>query len=223
MMGDSGDILRLKLRLVAKGDWTKYYDAGANHTIFCPTATPPAVGTPVQIEVMFQGGPRMLLHGMTMWRRPAGDARARAGAGIGVQPIDREKLEYIGRYARDEVMEDKRGRRRLPIRLRVTYSVPGGRRINFTRDLHEHGIFVRAADPLAPGEETKLLLIPPGGAFKPIEVRGNVVRVVKEDPDRGMGIQLLFRDDNEKRMFADFVKRLEQEYMAGSLPDEALS
>jgi hypothetical protein len=104
----------------------------------------------------------------------------------------------------------------------VTYSVRGGRRINFTRDLDEHGIFVRAADPLSPGEENRLLLLPPGGAFKPIEVRGNVVRVVKEDPDRGMGIALAFRDDAEKRMFGDFVKRLEQEYLAGTLPDEAL-
>jgi Tfp pilus assembly protein PilZ len=222
-MGDTGEILRLKVRLVAKADWAKYYDEASNHTIFCPTPTPPAVGTPVQIEVMFQGGPRLILHGTTLWRRPAGDARARAGAGVGVAPIDREKLEYIGRYVRDDLMEDKRGRRRLPIRLRVTYSVRGGRRINFTRDLHEDGVFVRAADPLAPGEETKLLLLPPGGAFKPIEVRGTVVRVNRDDPDRGMGITLLFRDDNERRMFADFVRRLEQEYLAGTLPDEALS
>ena len=221
-MGDSGELLRLKLRLVAKSDWAKYYDAAANHTIFCPTATPPGVGTSVQLEVLFQGGPRLLLHGVTLWRRPAGDARARAGVGVGVQPMDREKLDFIDRYTRDELNE-QRGRRRLPIRLRVTYSVPGGRRINFTRDLHEEGVFVRAADPLAAGEETKLLLLPPGGNFKPIEVRGSVVRACKDDPDRGMGIQLLFRDDAEKHHFADFVKRLEQEYLSGSLPDEALS
>ena len=221
-MGDTGEILRLKLRLVAKSDWAKYYDAAANHTIFCPTPTPPGVGTPVQLEVLFQGGPRLLLHGVTLWRRPAGDARARAGAGVGVQQIDREKLDFIERYVREDLTE-QRGKRRLPIRLRVTYSVPGGRRINFTRDLHEDGIFVRAADPLNPGDETKLLLLPPGGQFKPIEVRGNVVRAVKDDPDRGMGIQLLFRDDGEKHHFADFVRRLEQEYMAGTLPDEALS
>ena len=54
-------------------------------------------------------------------------------------------------------------------------------------------------------------------------MRGTVVRVNRDDPDRGMGITLLFRDDNERRMFADFVRRLEQEYLAGTLPDEALS
>src|SRR5262245_7948263 len=126
-MGDSADILRLKLRLVARSDWAKYYDAAANHTIFCPNPTPPAVGTPVQIEVMFQAGPRLLLHGVTLWRRPAGDSRARAGAGVAVAATDREKLDFIARYVRNE-MDDKRGRRRLPIRLRVTYSVRAGRR-----------------------------------------------------------------------------------------------
>jgi Tfp pilus assembly protein PilZ len=212
---------RLKLRLVDTTDWAKYHDDVKSTTIFCPTATPPSVGTQLQLEIMFQGGPRMLMQGVVLWRRASGDARARAGVGVGVHPIDRVKLDFIERYVRGE-LKDKRGRRRLPIRLRVTYSARQGRRINFTRDIHEEGVFVRSAELLDPGDETKLLILPPGGNFKPIEVRGTVVRLVTKEPGRGMGITLTFRDDGERRQFADFVHRLEQEYLAGTLPDEAL-
>ena len=45
-MGDSGELLRLKLRLVAKSDWAKYYDAAANHTIFWIIMGPNAGGQP---------------------------------------------------------------------------------------------------------------------------------------------------------------------------------
>jgi Tfp pilus assembly protein PilZ len=213
--------LRLKLRVVAKEDWAKYYDA-AGGTVFCPSATPPSVGQSLQLEVLFQGGPRLLVRGVVLWRRPAGDARARAGVGLGIHPVDRDKLEFINHFVRDQ-MGDQRRRRRLPLRLRATYTARTGRRINFTRDIHEEGVFVRSSELLTSGDDIKLLLVPPGGNFKPIEVRGRVVRLVEEQPHRGMGINLVFKDPEEQRGFAEFVKRLEEEYLAGTLPDEALS
>jgi hypothetical protein len=211
---------RLKLRLVAREDWAKYFDEGSG-TIFCPSATPPPVGQSVELEVLFQGGPRMILRGDVLWRRPAGDARTRPGIGFGVHPIDQLKMTYLLGYVRGESSE-QRGRRRLPIRMRVTYSARAGRRINFTRDIHEDGVFVRSVELLDMNAETKLLLAPPGGDWKPIEVRGKVARLVEEGPDRGMGIQLVFRGEVERRAFAEFVERLEEQYLAGTLPDEAL-
>src|SRR5262245_57958264 len=173
-------MLRLKLRLVSREDWGKYFDEAAGGTIFCPTTAPPAIGSAVQLEVMFQNGPRLFLRGAVMWRRATGDARARAGVGIGIHPADRQKITYIGSYAKGE--PDRRFRRRLPIRLRVTYAARQGRRINFTRDLHEEGVFIRSAELLEPGHETRLLISPPGGEFKPIEVRGQVVRLIEDEP-----------------------------------------
>src|SRR5262249_15166909 len=214
-------MLRLKLRLVAKQDWVKYFDEPSGGTIFCPTTTPPAVGTALQLEAMFQGGPRLIMRGVVLWRRATGDARARAGVGVGVHAADRQKIEYIHAYVAGE--PDRRYRRRLPIRLRVTYTARQGRRIHFTRHRHEEGVFVRSAELLTPGDETRLLISPPGGEFKPIEARGQVVRLVEEEPDRGMGIALIFKDSQEKQHFADFVRKLEQQYLSGSLPDEAIS
>ena len=215
-------MIHLKLRLISKADWSKYLDAPAGSTVFCPNPAPPSIGSKVQLEVLFQGGPRLLMHGRVLWRRTGNDPRARAGAGIGVDPSDKQKLEFVEDYVTGRV-RDQRSKRRLPIRLRVTYRTHTGRRINFTRDIHEDGVFVRSTELLAPGDETRLIIAPPGGDYKPIEVRGAVVRLVEEEPDRGMGIQLVFKDDEERQSFADFVSRMEEEYLVGTLPDEALS
>jgi type IV pilus assembly protein PilZ len=208
----------LKLRLVQREDWGRYFDPAADGTIFCPTPEPPAVGTAVKLEILFQGGPRAYLRCLVIWRRPSSNPQVRPGVGLRVQPVDQGVLEYIDNHAAGQA--DRRARRRLPLRLRVSYTAHNARRVNFSRDISEDGLFVGSADPLAVGEETSLLILPPGGQFRPVEVRAKVARVTTT-PARGMGVKFIFADAAERERFASFVGRLEQQWLAGELPADS--
>src|SRR5262249_51103458 len=133
---------RLKLHLVERGDFAKFYDPNTpGGGLFVPGADPPPVGSNRIVEVIFQAGPRVLLHGKVLWRRATGDQRTRPGVGIGFDPGEQAKLTYIQGYMRGALV-DMRRKPRLPVRLRVAYVAPSGqRRINFTRDIHDEGAF----------------------------------------------------------------------------------
>ncbi|HWE30533.1 MAG TPA: PilZ domain-containing protein, partial [Polyangia bacterium] len=174
---------RLKLHLVDRGDLHKYYEAASG--MFVPGSDPPNVGERVTVEVVFQGGPRVLLRGVVLWRRTTGDARARPGAGVGIDAAEQAKVRYLLGYVRGGLI-DVRERRRLPVRLRVAYTGHKGRRINFTRDLNEEGAFVRCAEMLDLGASTLLLISPPGGDYRPVEVQATVTRQHAQGGDRGV-------------------------------------
>jgi Tfp pilus assembly protein PilZ len=214
-------VSRLKLHLLERADFAKYHE-GTSSELFVPGAEPPNVGARVTVEVVFQAGPRVLLHGFVLWRRTAGDARARPGSGIGIDTSEQAKFRYLLGYVRGGLL-DVRERRRLPVRLRVAYSSAGkGRRVNFTRDINEEGAFVRTAEMLDIGASTLLLISPPGGEYKPLEVQGTVTRQQPAGGDRGVGVRFDFRDDHERARWAAFVGKLESDYLDGRLSDDAL-
>ena len=214
---------RLRLRIPNTDDWQRFFDPNiAGGGVFCPTADPPEVGTEVRIEITFVSGPRFFVKGVVMWRRPQhNDPRARAGVGVKVDPTERNKISYVNAWVRGGVI-DKREQRRLPLRLRVTYTARQGRRINFTRDISEDGIFVRSQELLAVGTSIKLLLVPPG-EFRPFELVGTVSRHEDNTVERGMGIRLQFPSTTVQELFARFVQTLEHQYLSGQLPDEVVS
>jgi type IV pilus assembly protein PilZ len=214
-------VARLKLHLVERGDFTKYQDPSAGpQGLFVPSGDPPAVGSRVTVEVIFQKGPRVLLNGLTAWRRAAGDARARPGSGVNIDAGEKSKMNYIIGYVRGG-LQDVREKRRLPVRLRVAYTSARGRRVNFTRDINEEGAFVRTAELLEVGSRTQLLISPPGGEYKPIEVHGTVARAQLEG-DRGVGVKFEFTSDLQRNMLKAFVAKLETDYLDGRLPDDVL-
>lgn len=210
---------RLKLHLVDRSDFHKYYETAAG--LFVPGGDPPNVGERVTVEVIFQGGPRVLLHGAVLWRRTTGDARARPGAGIGIDGAEQAKIRYLLGYVRGGLM-DVREKRRLPVRLRVAYTGARGRRVNFTRDLNEEGAFVRTAEMLDVGATTMLLVSPPGGDYRPLEVQATVTRQHPLGGDRGVGVRFDFRDDHERAHWSAFVNKLERDYLEGRLADDVL-
>jgi Tfp pilus assembly protein PilZ len=209
-------LARLKLHLLDKADFHKFHD-GEGTDLFVPGNDAPAVGGRVTVDIVFHAGPRVLLHGVVKWRRAAGNARTRAGAGIAIDEEERSKLTFLNGYVRGGLL-DVREKRRLPLRLRVTYSSPRGRRINFTRDLNEEGAFVRTAEPMQIGAATLLLISPPGGDFKPIEVHAVVMR---QQPE-GVGVRFEFARAEERDRFFAFLRKLEEDYLGGRLPEEAL-
>lgn len=222
-MGIGNVMKRLHLRIPTQQDWWRFFDPNiSNGGIFCPTNDPPEVGNTIRLEITFVSGPRFFLRGTVMWRRPQlNDPRARAGVGVKVHPTDNSKLEYVNAWARGGML-DKRDLRRLPVRLRVTYSARSGRRINFTRDLSEEGVFVRSQELLDLDTPIKLMLAPPGD-YKPIALHGSVAHLVDEPEERGMGIRLEFTTEEAQKRFASFVHRLEELYLTGQLPDDVVS
>lgn len=209
---------RLKLHLVERTDFTKFFDPSSG--LFVPGTDPPAVGSDITVEIVFQKGPRVLLRGTCAWRRSTGDARARPGAGITVDSSESAKLAYVFGYVRGGLI-DARRRRRLPVRLRVAYSSARGRRVNFTRDLHEEGAFVRTAELFVVGACTQLLISPPGKDYRPIDVHGTVTRT-EANGDRGVGVRFDFDSDRQRKLLEAFVLKLENDYLDGRLPDDVL-
>ncbi len=214
---------RLRLRVANRDDWARYYDPNiSGGGIFCPSADPPEVGAVVRVEITFVSGPRFFVQGVVTWRRPKlNDPRARAGVGVQVYTSERNKIVYVNNWA-NGVADDKRGLRRLPVKLRVTYSGRAGRRINFTRDLNEEGIFVRSRELLELDTPVRLLLMPPGN-HKPFALEGVVSRLVEDSDDRGMGIRLRFSDSTTETAYASLVEQLEEQFLSGDLPDDALA
>jgi len=211
---------RLKIHLVERSDFARYQDASLGAGGLFVPSTEPAVGSRVLVEVLFQGGPRVLLHGTVKWRRATGDARARAGVGVEFAATETSKINYLHGYVRGGLL-DVRERRRLPIRLKVAYSAPRGRRLNFTRDLNEEGAFVRTAEQLTIGTTVPLLIYPPGGDFRPLEVSGDVARQA-DGSDRGVGVLFRFPDEPTRDHWHKFIARLEADYLEGKLDDDAL-
>jgi Tfp pilus assembly protein PilZ len=214
---------RLKLHLVERSDFAKIYDPNTpGGGLFIAGADPPPIGTPRTIEVVFQGGPRVLLHGKVLWRRATGDSRARPGVGIGFDATERAKLSFIQGYVRGGLL-DVRRRLRLPVRMRVAYVGPSGqRRINFTRDINDEGAFVRTSELLEVGQATLLLITPPGENYKPIEIHATVARQQDDGIERGIGVKFDLRNEDERARFDTFMKKLESDYLDGTLPDTAL-
>lgn len=216
-------MIRLHLRVPGPGEWNRFFDPSIDGGgIFCPTTEPPETGTPVRIEITFISGPRFFLNGTVVWRRVnVKDPRARAGVGVKIVSEDLTKINYVNAWVRGGVL-DKRELRRLPLKLRVTYSGRSGRRMNFTRDVSEEGLFIQSRELLDIGTLIHLTLFNPRAGVPPLELTGTIARHLDSDGQRGMGIHLEFNDDMERRRFLTFVRKLEQEYIAGSLPEEVI-
>lgn len=212
---------RLKLHIIERSELNRYWDATVpGGQLFVPGIDPPKVGDTATVEIIFQNGPRVLLTGMVAWRRATGDARARPGVGIAIAAAESEKVRFLLGYTRGGLI-DVRERRRLPIRLKVAYKATVGRRINFTRDLNEEGAFVRANELLPIGATTLLLVHPPGAGFRPIEVNAAIARHQVKG-DYGMGVKFEFRSQLDRDHWHAFVKKIEDDYLEGRLPDSAL-
>jgi Tfp pilus assembly protein PilZ len=214
---------RLRIRVPAKDEWRVFFDPNiSGGGIFCPTNQPPEVGSEVSLEISFSSGPRFFLGGTVVWRRPrTQDPRTRAGVGIQIHAHEQNKVSYINAWVRGGVV-DKRELRRLPVRLRATYQGRLGRRINFTRDLSEEGIFLRSKELLDVNSTVDLTLVPPKPT-EPFRLQGVVSHHEKTPSEHGMGIRLLFRGDDQREAFAAFVATMERRYLGGKLPDEVVS
>jgi hypothetical protein len=213
--------VRLTLQLGDKSQWVKVFDP-RDCTIFVACDSPPDIGVMTRVDLAIgSAGPKVILHGRVISRRGGGDATGAAGCSIAVGVEDREKINYLNGFVRGGLL-NLRERRRVPVRLPVTYGAIEGPRRTVTRDINEEGVFIVTDAPLPEESEVHLRLDMPGRA-EPVALVGSVQHtvVVEDDDVPGMGILFRFKD-GEAAEFTGLIDELEKAFIAGTLPEELL-
>lgn len=205
--------MRIDLRLASQAEWIKVFDP-RDGTVFVPMAAPAKVGEAVRIDlVVGDSGPSVILRGQVVAVRD----EAPTGVMVALAPSEREKVNYINGFVRGGLL-NLRERRRLPVRLAVTYGGTNGPCVTVSKDINEEGIFVLTDQPLPETSQVHLLLTVPGRS-EPLSLTGIVSHtVVPEDEDvPGMGI--VFRlDDGQRAQLTQLVDELETALRTGALP-----
>jgi Tfp pilus assembly protein PilZ len=201
--------VRLELRLGNHSEWIKLFDP-RDWTIFVPSTEPHANGTVLRIDVEV-GGWSVALRGTIVGTRedPSGLVVALAGT-------ERDKINYLNGFIRGGLL-NLREKRRLPIRLAVTYGAIEGPASTFTKDINEEGIFLLTDKPLPETSQVHMLVTVPGKA-QPLSLIGKVSHTIlpqDEDPP-GMGI-VFELDETQRGQLTVVVKELEESLRQGLL------
>jgi uncharacterized protein (TIGR02266 family) len=211
----------MNLTLDDKGDWVKLFQP-RDATIFVATDDPPAIGSPVRLDIIVgSGGPKVIFRGKVISRRLQGEAALPKGCSVALGNDEREKINYLNGYVRGGLL-NLREARRLPVRLKVTYGGIKGPVDTYTRDINDEGVFVVTKDPLPEDSELHLFIEFPGRS-EPLSLTGIVAHtVVVEDEDiPGMGIRFALDDDAAKEL-TTIVDALEKAFLSGKLGDRYL-
>lgn len=204
---------RIDIRLAAASDWIRVFDS-RDGTLFVAKQSS-AVGTAVRIDlVVGTSGPRVILRGTVISTRDGGCV-------VAIGPNERVKINYLNGYVRGGLL-DLREKRRIPVRLPVTYGAVEGPQQTFTRDINEEGVFVVSEGPLPEDSEVHLLITFPGRE-QPLSLSGIVSHtVVVEDEDiPGMGI-VFKSDDATMTQLATAIDELERRFQSNELADSFL-
>lgn len=210
-------VLRIDLRLAAASDWIRVFDS-RDGTLFVARAAAVDVGTGVRVDLAVGSqGPRVILRGTVITTRD----EPTPGLVVAVGPNERVKVNYLNGYVRGGLL-DLREKRRLPLRVPVTYGAVDGPRTTVTRDINEEGVFVISDAPLPEDSEVHLLVTFPG-QDAPMSLSGVVSHtVVPEDEDvPGMGIVFAL-DDGARASLRAAVDDLERRFLADQLPESFL-
>lgn len=104
---------------------------------------------------------------------------------------------------------ERRDHERQPIELKVEYKRLNAFFADYTKNISKGGTFIQTNKPLDVGTEFVFLLLVPT-LDEPIKIHGEVIRVDRGDRGEtpGMGIQFLYRGDDERRGIEEMVERL---------------
>ena len=217
------DVLRYDVTLADKAEWVKVFDQ-RDSTIFVPHNDPPSVGANARVDLTVGSdgeSPKVILRGQVISRRVQGDASLPKGFSVALGPEEREKINYLNGFVRGGLL-NLRERRRLPIRLPVTFGGVDGPVETFTRDINEEGVFILSEAPLPEESELHLLIAFPASkeAFSVTGIVSHTV-VVEDEDVPGMGVRFAFQPGQAAEL-GKLIDGIEQKFMSGSLPDALL-
>jgi Tfp pilus assembly protein PilZ len=202
--------VRFELRLASQTDWIKIFDP-RDWTIFVPTVEAVELGTQVRIDLDV-GGWLVTLRGTAVGRRdePAAVVVALGGA-------ERDKINYLNGFVRGGLL-NLREKRRLPLRLEVTYGAIEGPEKTFTKDINEEGVFLFTDRPLPETSQIHMLLSVPGRP-DPLSLVGKVSHTIIAIDDEPPGMGIVFElDETTRGEMIVIIRDLEQQLLAGKLP-----
>jgi Tfp pilus assembly protein PilZ len=209
-------VVRLELRLNSQSEWIKIFDP-RDWTLFVPTQGVDAIDQGTQLRIDLDvGGWMVTLRGTVVGTRdePPGIVVALGGT-------EREKINYLNGYVRGGLL-NLREKRRLPVRLQVTYGAVEGPATTTTKDINEEGLFLFTDKPLPETSQVHMLVTVPGKA-QPLSLVGKVSHtiLVHDEEPPGMGI-VFDLDDNAREQLAQVIKEIEDALEKGALPTPAI-
>jgi uncharacterized protein (TIGR02266 family) len=202
--------VRLELRLLNQSEWIKIFDP-RDWTIFIATDQALATGATVRIDLDV-GGWRVTLRGTVV-----GEREDPVGVTVALGGSERDKINYLNGFVRGGLL-NLREKRRLPIRLQVTYGAVEGPASTFTKDINEEGVFLFTDKPLPETSQVHMLVTVPGKP-QPLSLMGKVSHTIGAQDDEPAGMGIVFDlDDTQRADLVAVVKELEQQLLAGELP-----
>lgn len=202
--------VRLELRLNSQSEWIKIFDP-RDWTVFVPSEETIDNGTTLRIDLDV-GGWLVTLRGTVVGSRedPAGLVVALAGT-------EREKINYLNGFVRGGLL-NLREKKRLPIKLQVTYGAVEGPAKTFTKDINEEGLFLFTDKPLPETSQVHMLVTVPGKA-QPLSLVGKVSHTILAHDDEPPGMGIVFDiTDAQREELHDVIAELEDQLEKGALP-----
>ena len=207
-------VVRLELRLSSQSEWIKIFDP-RDWTVFVPASEPIDNGTQLRIDLDV-GGWLVTLRGTVVGTRedPPGIVAALGGT-------EREKINYLNGFVRGGLL-NLREKRRLPVKLAVTYGAVEGPATTTTKDINEEGLFLFTDKPLPETSQVHMLVNVPGKS-NPLSLVGKVSHTIlaQDEEPPGMGIVFDLDEDQRKQLLA-VIEELEKLLDSGKLPPTAV-
>jgi Tfp pilus assembly protein PilZ len=195
------------MHLASQSEWIKIFDP-RDWTIFVPCDEPIDNGTSLRIDLDV-GGWMVTLRGTVVGTRdvPAGLVVALAGT-------ERDKINYLNGFVRGGLL-NLREKRRLPIKLSVTYGDIGGPATTTTKDINEEGLFLFTEAPLPETSQVHMLVSVPGKQ-QPLSLVGKVSHTILPHDEEAPGMGIVFElDDAQREDLQAVIKELEELLAAG--------
>jgi hypothetical protein len=207
-------VVRLELRLTSQSDWLRLFDP-RDWTLLIPTEEPLAKGAALRLDLDV-GGWLVTLRGTVVGQRAEP-----AGVVVALSAAEREKVNYVNGYVRGGLL-NLREKRRLPLRLEVTYGAVEGPSKTLTKDINEQGVFLFTNKPLPEMSQVHMLLTVPG-RDAPLSLVGVVSHTITSNDDEPPGMGIVFDlDDGQRDSLKTVIKELEDALSAGTLPPPSI-
>lgn len=200
------------MRLSSQSEWIKIFDP-RDWTVFVPSDDVLDNGTPLRIDLDV-GGWSVTLSGTVVGHRDEPNGLVVALAGT-----ERDKINYLNGFVRGGLL-NLRERRRLPIKLSVTYGDIGGPATTVTKDINEEGVFLFTENPLPETSQVHMLVSVPGKQ-QPLSLIGRVSHTILPHDEEPPGMGIVFDlDDAQREHLHDVIKELEEALVKNALAPE---
>jgi len=202
--------VRLELQLTSQSEWIKMFDP-RDWTVFVPCRDPAEQGVTVRIDLDV-GGWLVTLRGTVVGHRDEP-----SGVVVALNGSEKDKINYLNGFVRGGLL-NLREKRRLPLRLQVTYGAVEGPANTFTKDINEEGLFLFTDKPLPETSQIHMLVAIPGKP-QPLSLVGKVSHTIlaQDGEPPGMGIVFTLEEAQRQALLA-VIRELEALLLAGQLP-----